>query len=191
MTASYPKIKRSLPIDVAFVESDFEIVKQLTTESNAYEQLHNGSPNYWCNLHNCNQSFHKLSEYDAHQQTCHRFACSVCQHLFPTNRLLDIHYQESHDNYFKLMAQKGRLVYECYIKECGKRFDHHHERNEHMIEVHQYPHHYRLDFVVSFKKRKDKKYVNRDLMEDEQHPTEQISKANRGNTRKPIAFPHK
>ena len=42
----------------------------------------------------------------------HRYVCSECNVPKPSARLLEIHVQEIHDSFFKLLAERQRMVFE-------------------------------------------------------------------------------
>lgn len=63
---------------------------------------------FYC--HYCENDFTSLSSFDLHYQYAHRFTCSICSYIFPIQKLLDIHFQERHDQFFKLLSQTKKMV---------------------------------------------------------------------------------
>lgn len=61
-----------------------------------------------CNA--CSATFGNLLDYELHYHDSHHFVCAECKKWRPTNRLLEIHVQETHDNFFKVLAEKQPMV---------------------------------------------------------------------------------
>ncbi|KAL9648429.1 hypothetical protein ABK040_014049 [Willaertia magna] len=86
----------------------------------------------------CNEQLLSISDYELHYQLCHMNVCSICQQVFPTERLLSIHISELHDSFFKIMSKK-QPMYECLISNCNCKFNSTKERDLHMTHCHHYP----------------------------------------------------
>jgi spore coat polysaccharide biosynthesis predicted glycosyltransferase SpsG len=74
--------------------------------------------------------------------------------------LLHLHLLEVHDSFFKV--RKERLdMYECFVDTCLVKSANLVLRNEHLVNVHLYPHNFNFDVVLgeanSIKNRKSKK----------------------------------
>ncbi|XP_033220501.1 zinc finger protein 511 [Belonocnema kinseyi] len=65
------------------------------------------------------------------------YVCSECNVSKSNARLLDIHVQEVHDSFFKILAER-QPMYECYVSDCDIKFKSPSERGEHCISEHNY-----------------------------------------------------
>lgn len=63
-----------------------------------------------CNAPGCTSTFKTLVEFEMHYNGCHNFTCLECKKNRPTERLLDIHIEETHDSYFQVAAEKKSMV---------------------------------------------------------------------------------
>lgn len=77
-------------------------------------------------------------QHEAHYETSHRNRCSACGRSFPTHRLLDLHLSETHDSFFKAMAER-RPMYACLVEGCAKVFQSSGKRHKHLVDSHCYP----------------------------------------------------
>jgi hypothetical protein len=59
---------------------------------------------YYCN--DCDLEFCNILFYEAHFQISHKLKCEVCKDVFINNKILDIHFRESHDPFFNLQIEK-------------------------------------------------------------------------------------
>ena len=55
-------------------------------------------------------TFKNLLDYELHYHDFHHFVCAQCKKSRPTPRLLEIHIQEAHDSFFKVLAEKQSMV---------------------------------------------------------------------------------
>ncbi|XP_024937445.1 uncharacterized protein LOC107264343 isoform X2 [Cephus cinctus] len=73
-----------------------------------------------------------------------------CKKSRPNARLLEIHIQENHDSFFKILAER-QPMFQCYVSECELKFNNPCERKEHCITVHKFPKNFRYDETVHHK----------------------------------------
>ncbi|OAD57457.1 hypothetical protein WN48_01958 [Eufriesea mexicana] len=97
-----------------------------------------------CYVTGCKAIFRTLIDFEMHYNTNHRYACIECKKSLPSPRLLDIHIQETHDNFFKV-ASKKQPMYQCYVSECDLKFYNSLERRDHCTTVHKFPKNFRFD----------------------------------------------
>ncbi|XAO26370.1 hypothetical protein I312_105207 [Cryptococcus bacillisporus CA1280] len=64
-----------------------------------------------------------------------------CLKVFPEERLLDLHYTETHDLIARERQKNGEKIFECFLPpdQCGKVFTNPKNRRLHMISKHRYP----------------------------------------------------
>lgn len=128
-----------------------------------------------CNVPGCIATFNTLFDFEMHYNGSHRYICLECKKSRPSARLLDIHIQETHDSFFKVLAERQAMVssfiveignlllilslifqYQCYVAECDTKFKTPDDRREHCVTVHKYPKNFRFDEVPRRKDRKDR-----------------------------------
>lgn len=63
-----------------------------------------------CNVSGCSAVFHTLVDFEIHYNGAHRFTCLECGKIKSNARLLEIHIQELHNCFFKLLAEKKPMV---------------------------------------------------------------------------------
>ena len=68
----------------------------------------------------------------------HENECSSCKRKFGTEKMLEMHLLESHDNLYKLRLARSELKYECLHKGCQMLFDNPRDRFNHLISAHNY-----------------------------------------------------
>ena len=66
-----------------------------------------------CNA--CDQRFQNLVEYELHYNDFHHYYCAECKKVRPTARLLEIHIQETHDSFFKVLSERQPMVRNIFI----------------------------------------------------------------------------
>ena len=64
----------------------------------------------FCSLDGCHESFSSLAAFDDHYACRHIFECNICGLKLPNNRLLEMHISERHDELFRILALKKRMV---------------------------------------------------------------------------------
>jgi len=52
-----------------------------------------------------------VTDLEAHYNAAHRHVCQTCGQRFLSTWLLEIHFQERHDTYFKVLAEKQSMVW--------------------------------------------------------------------------------
>ncbi|KAK8845326.1 hypothetical protein IAR55_006039 [Kwoniella newhampshirensis] len=67
-----------------------------------------------------------------------------CLKVFPDERLLDLHYTETHDPIARERGANGEKIFQCFLLpgQCGKNFLDPKRRRRHMIDKHKYPRQY-------------------------------------------------
>lgn len=108
------------------------------------EFLHQEYQEFQCNAPGCRLTFNQVYESEAHYRAVHTNSCSVCRKSLPSNHLLDLHIQESHDSFFSAMAEK-KASYECFLPTCNIKFWTPQERRDHAITSHDFPPDFRFD----------------------------------------------
>ena len=88
-------------------------------------------------------------------------------------RFLDIHIQETHDNFFQVLSMK-QPMYQCYVSECDLKFNTSIERRDHCVSVHKYPKNFRFDNTSHCVRDKSKDKM--DIDESEPKRTESKSR---------------
>lgn len=63
-----------------------------------------------CDVTGCKSRFQTLLDYEMHYNTSHRYVCTECKMSRPNPRLLEIHIQESHDAFFRVLSEKQAMV---------------------------------------------------------------------------------
>ncbi|XP_015114566.1 zinc finger protein 511 [Diachasma alloeum] len=120
------------------------------------ELCHPEMKEFSCNGPGCSATFKTLVEFEMHYNGCHGFTCIECRKIRPTERLLDIHIQETHDNFFKVLAEK-KPMYQCFVSDCYEKFSSPTERRDHSIKIHKFPSNYRYDESLTQKSAKKEK----------------------------------
>ena len=90
-----------------------------------------------CEVGGCNQEFSSTLDFEKHYRCFHQSQCSVCGLTFHNPRVLDIHIQETHDSYFKVVAMR-KESYICLVEGCNKLFWDKKFRQIHLIETHKF-----------------------------------------------------
>ncbi|TXT06034.1 hypothetical protein VHUM_03507 [Vanrija humicola] len=64
-----------------------------------------------------------------------------CGKVFPDERMLDLHYTETHDAIARQRQERGEKIFECFLppEQCGKSFLTPKKRRLHLVEKHYYP----------------------------------------------------
>lgn len=118
-------------------------------------------PSYPCGVLGCSLEFPSIAACEEHYENRHIFQCRECHAILPTDRLLDLHLQEAHDNAFFLASvERGTQGYECLV--CtDATFPSIQERLAHLMTEHGYPKWFRFvpqarPVDETIKKKKDK-----------------------------------
>jgi hypothetical protein len=68
-------------------------------------------PPLWeCDTFGCGEFFSTADSFEQHYLQAHTYTCRVCSLNLPNNRLLEMHLQERHDEYFRCMAKHKKMV---------------------------------------------------------------------------------
>ncbi|GAB1867972.1 Zinc finger protein 511 [Camponotus japonicus] len=136
------------PVDDPFFDDSYKVCKVFQrkgiTIDDEEELCHQVIKEFPCYVPGCQATFQTLFDYEMHYNSSHRYTCTECKASRPSPRLLEIHIQETHDAFFKIMAEK-QAVYQCYDSECNIKFNNPTERREHCIKIHKFPKKYRFD----------------------------------------------
>ncbi|XP_046421099.1 zinc finger protein 511 [Neodiprion fabricii] len=108
------------------------------------ELCHEAVKEFTCNVPGCTATFQTLVDFEVHYNGSHRYICLECKKCRPSARLLDIHIEETHDSFFRVLADR-QPMYQCYVSECEMKFKTLADRREHCTTVHKYPKHFRFD----------------------------------------------
>ncbi|SCV73921.1 BQ2448_6351 [Microbotryum intermedium] len=127
------------------------------------------APIFTCTLpptcHNDAQPFSTLATLTAHHKTYHSFVCHArpssfdfarpkpphkrgyeeqheCSRVFPSQRLLDLHLSECHDELRRAREDRGEKTFACLHPPCGMHFATPQTRRRHLIDKHGYPKEY-------------------------------------------------
>jgi hypothetical protein len=120
------------------------------------EFLHQEFQEFQCNAPGCRLTFNQVYESEAHYRAVHVHSCSVCRKSLPSNHLLDLHIQESHDSFFAALSEK-KASYECFLPTCVTKFWTPQERRDHAITSHDFPSDFRFDGTKASSHKKPNK----------------------------------
>lgn len=136
------------PINDPFFEDSHKVCKVFqrkgVTIDDEEELCHEAIREFPCYVAGCKTTFRTLVDYEMHYNSSHRYVCTECKASRPNPRLLEIHIQETHDVFFKVLSKK-QAMYQCYDSECDVKFNNRVERREHCIRTHKFPKRYRFD----------------------------------------------
>ncbi|KAJ3227816.1 hypothetical protein HK099_000070 [Clydaea vesicula] len=85
--------------------------------------------------------FASVEELEFHKQTKHNLKCVECNKHLHSKNFLNLHIQELHDPFFKILKE-NKPMYQCLIETCvskKKNFKSIFERNKHMVSKHELP----------------------------------------------------
>ncbi|XP_032677510.1 zinc finger protein 511 isoform X2 [Odontomachus brunneus] len=146
------------PVNDPFFEDSYKICKVFqrkgVTVDDDEELCHEVIKEFICNVSGCKSTFQTLLDYEIHYNTSHRYICTECKISRPNPRLLEIHIQELHDAFFKVLSEK-QAMYQCYDSECNIKFNNPAERKEHCIQIHKFPKKYRFDNTLLYNKEEE------------------------------------
>ncbi|XP_012229765.2 zinc finger protein 511 [Linepithema humile] len=144
------------PINDPFFDDSYKVCKifqrQGVTIDDEEELCHEVIREFPCYIPGCKTTFQTLLDYEMHYNSSHRYACTECKASRPNPRLLEIHIQETHDAFFKVLSEK-QAMYQCYDSECDIKFNDPVERREHCIRIHKFPKKYRFDDMPHYNKK--------------------------------------
>ncbi|KAG4303648.1 hypothetical protein PCANB_000033 [Pneumocystis canis] len=99
--------------------------------------------------------FLSFSAYEAHYQQQHCNVCYECGKVFPSQRMIELHFSEVHDPILCLKKERGERIFECFVEKCGKHFLNVKERKQHLISHHFYPKEYHFGVIYTGISSKD------------------------------------
>ncbi|XP_063976413.1 uncharacterized protein LOC135162160 [Diachasmimorpha longicaudata] len=150
------------PVNDTFFVKTYETFDVFTSlgvyHADEEELCHPEMKEFSCNAPGCASTFKTLVEFEMHYNGCHSFTCIECRKIRPTERLLDIHIQETHDSFFQVLAEK-KPMYQCFVSDCPEKFSSPTERRNHSIKIHKFPRNYRYD--ESLKQKSERKEKGR------------------------------
>lgn len=154
------------PIDDPFFDDSYKVCKVFErkgiTVVDDEELCHEFMKEFPCNASGCRAVFRTLIDFEIHYNGVHRYVCVECKKSRPNARLLEIHIQETHDSFFKLLAER-QAMYQCYEAECKLKFKNPCERREHCTIEHKFPKNFRFDDVS---RRRSKERSKNDMEVD-------------------------
>ncbi|XP_034946708.1 zinc finger protein 511 isoform X2 [Chelonus insularis] len=142
---------------IVFVKCFNELESLLKIKSNyVIKYIYYRMNEFSCNAPGCQARFRTLIDFEVHYNSVHRFTCSECKTIKPNPRLLEIHIQEVHDSFFKILAEKEPM-YQCFVSDCNVKFKDATERKHHCIIVHKFPKHFKYKEKSQIKSDKNTK----------------------------------
>ncbi|XP_014477529.1 PREDICTED: zinc finger protein 511 [Dinoponera quadriceps] len=153
------------PVNDPFFDDSYQTCKVFqrkgVTVDDDEELCHEVVGEFPCYVSGCKSTFQTLLDYEMHYNTSHRYVCTECKTSRPNPRLLEIHIQELHDAFFKVLSEK-QAMYQCYDSECDIKFNNPVERREHCIQIHKFPKKYRFDdtSLYNTKEKSDKMEID-------------------------------
>ncbi|EGI59722.1 PREDICTED: zinc finger protein 511 [Acromyrmex echinatior] len=157
------------PVNDPFFEDSYKICKVFqrkgVTIDDEEELCHEIIKEFPCYIPGCKNTFQTLLDYEMHYNSSHRYACTECKVSKPNPRLLEIHIQETHDTFFKVLSEK-QAMYQCYDSECDIKFNNPMERKEHCITVHKFPKKYRFDDTPYYIKEEESNKMEFDIVDN-------------------------
>ncbi|XP_024885976.1 zinc finger protein 511 [Temnothorax curvispinosus] len=155
------------PVNDPFFEDTYKVCKVFqrkgVTIDDDEELCHEAIKEFPCYVPGCRNTFQTLLDYEMHYNSSHRYACTECKVSRPNPRLLEIHIQETHDAFFKVLSEK-QAMYQCYDSECDVKFNNPMERKEHCIRVHKFPKKYRFDDTPCCSKEDESNKMDLDIV---------------------------
>ncbi|KAI1200027.1 hypothetical protein F5X97DRAFT_321783 [Nemania serpens] len=87
-------------------------------------------------------SFTTYGDYDAHYSKSHTHRCAECTKNFPSEHLLNVHFEDCHDVFAAVKREKGEHTYSCFVEGCDRKCRTPYKRRNHLIDKHMYPKNY-------------------------------------------------
>ncbi|OAR00712.1 hypothetical protein LLEC1_00229 [Akanthomyces lecanii] len=84
-------------------------------------------------------AFDSYTAYETHYSSFHTNRCMACHRNFPSQHLLGVHIEESHDPIVRVKREQGAHTYSCFVEGCDRKCLTHQKRRMHMIDKHMYP----------------------------------------------------
>ncbi|KAI1505564.1 zinc finger protein [Biscogniauxia marginata] len=87
-------------------------------------------------------SFGTYGEYEAHYSKTHTNRCVECRKNFPSEHLLNVHFEDCHDVFAAVKREKGEHTYSCFVEGCDRKCRTPYKRRNHLIDKHMFPKNY-------------------------------------------------
>ncbi|KAI8952369.1 hypothetical protein F4801DRAFT_589020 [Xylaria longipes] len=87
-------------------------------------------------------SFTTYGDYEAHYSKTHTNRCAECYKNFPSEHLLNVHFEDCHDVFAAVKREKGEHTYSCFVEGCDRKCRTPYKRRNHLIDKHMYPKNY-------------------------------------------------
>ncbi|KAJ2980203.1 hypothetical protein NUW58_g7009 [Xylaria curta] len=87
-------------------------------------------------------SFTTYGDYEAHYNKSHTNRCAECHKNFPSEHLLNVHFEDCHDVFAAVRREKGEHTYSCFVEGCERKCRTPFKRRNHLIDKHMYPKNY-------------------------------------------------
>ncbi|KAI1331189.1 hypothetical protein F5Y16DRAFT_360779 [Xylariaceae sp. FL0255] len=87
-------------------------------------------------------SFTTYEEYEVHYNKSHTNRCLECRKNFPSEHLLNVHFEDCHDAFAAVKREKGEHTYSCFVEGCDRKCRTPYKRRCHLIDKHMYPKNY-------------------------------------------------
>ncbi|KAI1366989.1 hypothetical protein F5Y08DRAFT_337062 [Xylaria arbuscula] len=87
-------------------------------------------------------SFTTYGDYEAHYNKLHTNRCADCHKNFPSEHLLNVHFEDCHDVFAAVKREKGEHTYSCFVEGCDRKCRTPYKRRSHLIDKHMYPKNY-------------------------------------------------
>ncbi|TRX94831.1 hypothetical protein FHL15_004292 [Xylaria flabelliformis] len=120
-------------------------------------------------------SFTTYGDYETHYSKTHTNRCAECYKNFPSEHLLNVHFEDCHDVFAAVRREKGEHTYSCFVEGCDRKCRTPYKRRNHLIDKHTYPKNY------FFALTKDGIDGRQSLLLDEGHRRRRSSTATTGS----------
>ncbi|KAI0879202.1 hypothetical protein GGS24DRAFT_496022 [Hypoxylon argillaceum] len=87
-------------------------------------------------------SFTTYGDYETHYDKSHTNRCAECSKNFPSEHLLNVHFEDCHDVFAAVKREKGEHTYACFVEGCDRKCRTPYKRRNHLIDKHMYPKNY-------------------------------------------------
>ncbi|KAI3337172.1 hypothetical protein HD806DRAFT_528748 [Xylariaceae sp. AK1471] len=87
-------------------------------------------------------SFTTYEDYETHYNKSHTNRCTECYKNFPSEHLLNVHFEDCHDVFAAVKREKGEHTYSCFVEGCDRKCRTPYKRRSHLIDKHMYPKNY-------------------------------------------------
>ncbi|KAI2642695.1 hypothetical protein GGS21DRAFT_486518 [Xylaria nigripes] len=87
-------------------------------------------------------SFTSYGDYETHYSQSHTNRCAECHRNFPSEHLLNVHFEDCHDAFVAVKRERGERTYSCFVEGCDRKCRTPFKRRNHLIDKHMYPKNY-------------------------------------------------